>query len=323
MAKRTPSGLEIDAKIAEQVSPIMELIEQSKSHTANHQKQLDLLQQGQRLVEQSVEKNSTELKEAQKELEQLPPLDKKLKKLAATSVGDTEFKQAMKDLHLAIGLTMHMLQKLPGSLKQMDTQLTGMAALLKAVLEVSRAPIQLSNDASAQLSNSIKKQLVESITKEIGSQATKARGELVKEVSENIQLPINHAVRDMNQTLESMKLETEKQENIRKQNQALLERNEELAKRGAQFTVSALAWVAVIAVGFIATGFLGYGLMEALGLTVSLPAMWERVWGAQTWYGGLGWFAATVGLTGSLIALVGWAAYRLVKPVSDLLKHSD
>jgi hypothetical protein len=100
-------------------------------------------------------------------------------------------------------------------------------------------------------------------------------------------------------------------ENMRKLHQEQVELVEKIEKQTAQSQKFALWVLTGCITGVTAAavlGFFGHGLFEVLGIPAGMGWLWSQVFGASTWYAGLGWFIV------ALLALAGllWALFELV-----------
>lgn len=104
---------------------------------------------------------------------------------------------------------------------------------------------------------------------------------------------------------------SEQLEEMRKLHQeqaALVEKIEKQTARSRDFAL----WVLTGCItGFTAVavlGFFGHGLLSVLGIPAGMGWLWGQVFGASSWYAGLGWFIVALVSLGAVL----WALFALV-----------
>lgn len=107
------------------------------------------------------------------------------------------------------------------------------------------------------------------------------------------------------------KRHSEQLEEMRKLHQEQAALVEKIEKQTAQSQKFALWVITGCITGVTAAavlGFFGHGLLNVLGIPAGMSWLWDQVYGAGSWYAGLGWFIVALVSLGAVL----WALFELV-----------
>lgn len=123
-------------------------------------------------------------------------------------------------------------------------------------------------------------------------------------VKDDVQAASDRAAERLAAERERHEQQLQKMRELHEEQAALVEKIEKQTARSREFALWVLTACITGVTAVAVLGFFGSGLFTALGIPAGMGWLWEQVFGAETWYAGLGWFTvALVSLAGLLWAL--------------------
>ena len=176
--------------------------------------------------------------------------------------------------------------------------------MYRATLEVANHPVQLSKNAAESVSSGLSRQLTRTLTTEIRPVVSAA----FEQVKDDVQNASDRAAERLEAERKRHEQQLQQMRELHQEQAALVEKIEKQTARSRDFAL----WVLTGCItGFTAVavlGFFGHGLLSVLGIPAGMSWLWAQVFGASSWYAGLGWFIVALVSLGAVL----WALFELV-----------
>ena len=167
--------------------------------------------------------------------------------------------------------------------------------------KTSRAAIE---NAAESVSSGLSRQLTSSLNKEIRPVVNAAFDRVKTDVESAADKAVERLAAERRRHSEQL----EEMRKLHQEQAALVEKIEKQTARSRDFAL----WVLTGCItGFTAVavlGFFGHGLLSVLGIPAGMGWLWGQVFGASSWYAGLGWFIVALVSLGAVL----WALFALV-----------
>lgn len=304
LQEQTLSAVEVEQLVWDATEPLAGAVETlGKSQKTAVEKQKELAQTLAN-IEQQIENLGISEKELQHLRQQQTTLNEQLRQLSQTTVGTSEYNAAQKAAAETIEAIISMLTSMGPSMNQIQQTLLNLSQMYRATLEVAQHPVQLSNDAAESLSSGLSRQLTRTLTTEIRPVVDAAFDRVKADVESASDMAVERLA------AERLRHEEQLQEmrELHQEQAALVEKIEKQTARSRDFAL----WVLTGCItGFTAVavlGFFGHGLLSVLGIPAGMGWLWGQVFGAGSWYAGLGWFIVALVSLGAVL----WALFELV-----------
>lgn len=298
------SAVEIEQLILDSTEPLTGAVKTlGKSQKTAVEKQKELAQTLAN-IEQQIENLGISEKELQHLQQQQTTLNEQLRQLSQTTVGTSEYQQAQKAAAETIEAIISMLTNMGPAMGQIQQTLLELSRMYRATLEVANHPVQLSKNAAESVSSGLSRQLTRTLTTEIRPVVSAA----FEQVKADVESESDKAVERLAAERKRHEQQLEEMRKLHEQQAALVEKIEKQTARSRDFAL----WVLTGCItGFTAVavlGFFGHGLLSVLGIPAGMSWLWAQVFGASSWYAGLGWFIVALVSLGAVL----WALFELV-----------
>ncbi|MDN6136152.1 hypothetical protein [Corynebacterium sp.] len=104
---------------------------------------------------------------------------------------------------------------------------------------------------------------------------------------------------------------------------ALVEKIEKQTARSRDFALWVLTGCITGVTAAAVLGFFGHGLLNVLGIPAGMGWLWEQVFGAGSWYAGLGWFIVALVSLGAVLWALSALVVRLWQAVDGVAMYMD
>lgn len=298
------SAVEIEQLVWDSTEPLtgaVETLGKSQKSTAEKQKEL-----AQTLadIEQQIENLGISEKELKRLETQQKQLKEQLRQLAQATVGTAEYNAAQQAAAETIEAIISMLTNMGPAMGQIQQTLLELSRMYRATLEVANHPVQLSKNAAESVSSGLSRQLTRTLTTEIRPVVSAA----FEQVKADVESESDKAVERLAAERKRHEQQLEEMRDLHQEQAALVEKIEKQTARSRDFAL----WVLTGCItGFTAVavlGFFGHGLLSVLGIPAGMSWLWAQVFGASSWYAGLGWFIVALVSLGAVL----WALFELV-----------
>lgn len=298
------SAVEIEQLVWDSTEPLtgaVGTLGKSQKSTAEKQKEL-----AQTLadIEQQIENLGISEKELKRLETQQKQLKEQLRQLAQATVGTAEYNAAQQAAAETIEAIISMLTNMGPAMGQIQQTLLELSRMYRATLEVANHPVQLSKNAAESVSSGLSRQLTRTLTTEIRPVVSAA----FEQVKADVESESDKAVERLAAERKRHEQQLEEMRDLHQEQAALVEKIEKQTARSRDFAL----WVLTGCItGFTAVavlGFFGHGLLSVLGIPAGMSWLWAQVFGASSWYAGLGWFIVALVSLGAVL----WALFELV-----------
>ncbi|RAV34769.1 relaxase/mobilization nuclease domain-containing protein [Corynebacterium heidelbergense] len=234
--------------------------------------------------------------------EQQQKLERQLSVLSRTTVGTEEYNHAQQKVSETISSMVRMISGLGPSLAEIKQLLAELLRMYRATLEMGKHPVQLSEKSSDSISAGLARQLSETL-----SQSFKP---LVSDISNEIRDDVTGAIkRTLVNEHQQLANDVQRLQAENKDLHKTLETAADQARRQSRVTVWALTGTIAILASLMSIGALGKSLLDILGVTQGIPALWAHVWAAEGFWPTTGWLFVTILTLGVVLGGLGWLVH--------------
>ena len=304
LQEQTLSAVEIEQLVWDSTEPLTGAVETlGKSQKSTVEKQKELAQTLANL-EQQIGNLGISEKELQHLKQQQTTLNEQLRQLSQTTVGTSEYNAAQKAAAETIDAIISMLTSMGPAMNQIQQTLLELSKMYRATLEVAKHPVQLSKSAAESVSEGLARQLKSSLTSEIRPVVSAA----FEQVKDDVQTALDSAAERLAGERKRHEQQLQEMRELHEQQAALVQKIEKQTAQSQRFALWVITGCITGVTAAAVLGFFGHGLLTVLGIPNGMGWLWGQVFGASSWYAGLGWFIV------ALLVLAGllWALYALV-----------